>query len=86
MVDGKVPRRKLVTNLIVGRDATLLALFTDLFAETHKKETPVKGPGVDCSLRLSDEVAIAFLVAVVVLIAFVYVINKLASCSGAEQL
>lgn len=78
-------------NLIVGRDVTLLAIFTDLLAETQRKEPPGKATGVDCNFWVSNEVAIVFLVAVVViavvlLIAFVYHKNKPASCSGAEQL
>ena len=76
-----------MTNLTIGRDVTLLAIFTDLLAETQRKEPPGKATGV------SNEVAIVFLVvlaivviAVVLLIAFVYHKNKPASCSGAEQL
>ena len=84
-----------MTNLIVGRDVTLLAIFTDLLAETQRKEPPGKAAGVDCNFRVSNEVAVVFLVAVVIgvvviavvsLIAFLYDKNKLASCSGAEQL
>ena len=80
-----------MTNLIIGRDVTLLAIFTDLLAETQRKEPPGKATGVDCNFWVSNEVAIVFLVAVVViavllLIAFLYDKNKLASCSGAEQL
>ena len=76
-----------MTNLIIGRDVTLLAIFTDLLAETQRKEPPGIATGV------SNEVAIVFLVvlaivviAVVLLIAFVYHKNKPALCSGAEQL
>ena len=80
-----------MTNLIIGRNVTLLAIFTDLLAETQRKEPPGKATGVDCNFWVSNEVAIVFLVAVVViavllLIAFLYDKNKLASCSGAEQL
>ena len=80
-----------MTNLIIGRDVTLLAIFTDLLAETQRKEPSGKATGVDCNFWVSNEVAIVFLVAVVViavvlLIAFLYDKNKLASCSGAEQL
>ena len=82
-----------MTNLIIGRDVTLLAIFTDLLAETQRKEPPGKATGVDCNFWVSNEVAIVFLVAIVVvgiavvlLIAFVYHKNKPASCSGAEQL
>ena len=80
-----------MTNLIIGRDVTLLAIFTDLLAETQRKEPPGKATGVDCNFWVSNEVAIVFLRAVVViavalLIAFVYHKNKPASCSGAEQL
>ena len=79
-----------MTNLIIGRNVTLLAIFTDLLAETQRKEPPGKATGVDCNFWVSNEVAIVFLVAVVViavvlLIAFLYDKNKLASCSGAEQ-
>ena len=79
-----------MTNLIIGRDVTLLAIFTDLLAETQRKEPSGKATGVDCNFWVSNEVAIVFLVAVVViavvlLIAFLYDKNKLASCSGAEQ-
>ena len=78
-----------MTNLIIGRDVTLLAIFTDLLAETQRKEPSGKATGVDCNFWVSNEVAIVFLVAVVViavvlLIAFLYDKNKLASCSGAE--
>ena len=83
-----------MTNLILGRDVTLLAIFTDLLAETQRKEPPGKATGVDCNFWVSNEVAIVFLkavvviavvlIAVVLLIAFVYYINKPASCSGAE--
>ena len=80
-----------MTNLVIGRDVTLPAIFTDLLAETQRKEPPGKATGVDCNFWVSNEVAIVFLVAVVViavllLIAFLYDKNKLASCSGAEQL
>lgn len=80
-----------MTNLIIGRDVSLLAIFTDLLAETQRKEPSGKATGVDCNFWVSNEVAIVFLVAVVViavvlLIAFLYDKNKLASCSGAEQL
>ena len=82
-----------MTNLIIGRDVTLLAIFTDLLAETQRKEPPGKATGVDCNFWVSNEVAIVFLVAIVVvviavvlLITFVYHKNKPASCSGAEQL
>ena len=79
-----------MTNLIIGRDVTLLAIFTDLLVETQRKEPSGKATGVDCNFWVSNEVAIVFLVAVVViavvlLIAFLYDKNKLASCSGAEQ-
>lgn len=76
-----------MTNLIVGLDVTLLAIFAALLAETQRKERPGKATGVDCNFWVSNEVAIIFLVAVVVIavvIAFVYHKNKLASCSGAE--
>lgn len=76
-----------MTNLIVGRDVTLLAIFAALLAETQRKERPGKATGVDCNFWVSNEVAIIFLVAVVVIvvvIAFVYHKNKLASCSSAE--
>ena len=80
-----------MTNLIIGRDVTLLAIFTDLLAETQRKETPGKATGIDCNFWVSNEVAIVFLVAIVViavvlLIAFLYHKNKPASCSGAKQL
>ena len=78
-----------MTNLIVGRDVTLLAIFAALLAETQRKEHPGEATGVDCNFWVSNEVAIVFLRAVVVialvlLIAFVYHKNKPASCSGAE--
>ena len=85
-----------MTNLIVGRDVTLLTIFTDLLAEPQRKEPAGKGTGLDCNFWVSNEVAVAFLkvvvviavvvIAVVLLIAFVYHKNKLASCSGAKQL
>ena len=52
-----------MTNLLVGGDVTLLAIFTDLFAETQRKEPPGEATGIE--IRLSNEVVVAFLSAVV---------------------
>ena len=72
-----------MTNLIIGRDVTLLAIFTDLLAETQRKEPPGKATGV------SNEVAIVFLVVLAIVVIAVVLLNhknKPALCSGAEQL